>query len=718
MSETQQVVEEKRAEDVKTLELPTESATPAAPSASAAEGERKAEDVTALPLPDHIVNGDASKATDSAAAETTPAAPVEEPVKETEKKTAEPVTSGVLGYKAPGLMKQFKFSKRYFWLSDEPVSSQNLSHYLRGTEPKTAHPIAAWSSHTGKGLLFLVKAEADKAHPQDVLPLVDVTDLTKVFPHEFSFKINGHKHTFKADNDAERDGWYTSLEQGITEAKGSKDDIVKSDKYQETIKHLGAPAVAAGGIGAGAAAAKHHESKEEKKEEHEAAKEVEPVAQTPARTGSSSDEDLKKKENKSRSQSRGKRNSIFGVLKNKKEDHDVKKDEKKAEKEEIKEERAEAKETGTNHHAAEAATVGVPAAGAATALATSEESKPSETVEEPKTEAVKDTTTTPTTRETAPKPAKRNSIFGSIYQKVKSPTAEKKEHEVAPAVPPKDSEAPQIAEPVKDTDDTFQDAPETKVEEPAEAKVEEPLATTTAATAAPAAIATEEKKTSPTTEKAATPKKEKESFLGGLLSKARAKSPGASKREEKKDVPAAVEAPAVPPKDEIKAEEPVTAPAATEPAVDETSAATATTAAPVEAPATEAEPKKEEATAPNNTRRRSYFGSLGQKKEKTESETSENEKPLGKLSNIFRKPSQAIRGSNDKTPKKENVHAEKVEETPVEAMSEETAAADAVKPETAATETSEQQQSIGDVVPEAVSVGQPQTTNPTVSASA
>ena len=66
----------------------------------------------------------------------------------------------------------FKFNKRYFWLGDEAISTQNLSHYLRGTEPRIAQPIAAWSSHTGKGLLYFVKSESEKSHPHDVLCLV------------------------------------------------------------------------------------------------------------------------------------------------------------------------------------------------------------------------------------------------------------------------------------------------------------------------------------------------------------------------------------------------------------------------------------------------------------------------------------------------------------------------------------------------------------------
>ena len=60
-----------------------------------------------------------------------------------------------------------------------------------------------------------------------------------------------------------------------------------------------------------------------------------------------------------------------------------------------------------------------------------------------------------TTREHAPKPSKRNSLFGSLFNKVSSPSHEKSEKDVGPTVPVKDNEAapvsavaPQLADPV------------------------------------------------------------------------------------------------------------------------------------------------------------------------------------------------------------------------------------------------------------------------------
>lgn len=66
----------------------------------------------------------------------------------------------------------FRFSKKYFWFGEEPVPSANLSTFLRGEKPEVAHPVVAWSSQTGKGLLFFVKHADQKEHPAGVINLV------------------------------------------------------------------------------------------------------------------------------------------------------------------------------------------------------------------------------------------------------------------------------------------------------------------------------------------------------------------------------------------------------------------------------------------------------------------------------------------------------------------------------------------------------------------
>ena len=122
------------------------------------------------------------------------AAVAEEKKEETKKeeKPVEPILSGALKYKGPGLKKYvfwlqyptldgtqanmicsaFLFSTKYFWFSDEPVSVQDLNDYLRGEKADVAHPTAAWSSQTGKGLLYFVKHADKKDKPAGVLNLV------------------------------------------------------------------------------------------------------------------------------------------------------------------------------------------------------------------------------------------------------------------------------------------------------------------------------------------------------------------------------------------------------------------------------------------------------------------------------------------------------------------------------------------------------------------
>jgi hypothetical protein len=66
----------------------------------------------------------------------------------------------------------FRFAKKYFWFGEEPVPASNLREYLRGEKPEVAHSVAAWSSQTGKGLLYFVKHADQKEHPAGVLNLV------------------------------------------------------------------------------------------------------------------------------------------------------------------------------------------------------------------------------------------------------------------------------------------------------------------------------------------------------------------------------------------------------------------------------------------------------------------------------------------------------------------------------------------------------------------
>lgn len=64
------------------------------------------------------------------------------------------------------------FQRKYFWLQDEPISHKSLTSYLRGEKPEVGNHNAAWSSTTGKGLLYFSKTAAEKATPTGVINLV------------------------------------------------------------------------------------------------------------------------------------------------------------------------------------------------------------------------------------------------------------------------------------------------------------------------------------------------------------------------------------------------------------------------------------------------------------------------------------------------------------------------------------------------------------------
>ena len=67
-------------------------------------------------------------------------------------------------------------SKKYFWLSDEPLEHAQLSGYLASEKLKDiAHPNAAHATQTGKGLMFGAKRAEDKHHPQSIFNLVCAT---------------------------------------------------------------------------------------------------------------------------------------------------------------------------------------------------------------------------------------------------------------------------------------------------------------------------------------------------------------------------------------------------------------------------------------------------------------------------------------------------------------------------------------------------------------
>ena len=110
---------------------------------------------------------------------------------------------------------------------------------MRGEKPEIAHAVVAWASQTGKGLLFFnKKGDTTKKQPGHVLALYDATDLKKQNPSEITFKLNGQEHVLKATSDAERDGWYMSLEKSSEVGKANKDEIRESEGYKAEMEKL------------------------------------------------------------------------------------------------------------------------------------------------------------------------------------------------------------------------------------------------------------------------------------------------------------------------------------------------------------------------------------------------------------------------------------------------------------------------------------------------
>ncbi|KAG9882239.1 hypothetical protein KCV05_g20506, partial [Aureobasidium melanogenum] len=511
-----------------------------------------------------------------------------------------------------------------------------------------------------------------------------------------------------------------AIENAMTEAKANKDTITSSESYKETLAGLAkshAPHTGAG------------------RKSMDASR---PRAASTSSSSSSDAEAAAKKAKKSRSASRnGKRHSLFGGIMGKKAEHDAEKEEKKEEKAEEKAVEADKPATEAVEEPVAAETVApleaeaiaarvieapveetkvaeekpvesavepntevpanveeVPAAESAAlveAAAVAAEEKPAEVAATEEKPVVNSVSSKPVEEkkktEERPKTNKRSSLFGAFFDKVRSPTSEKKESEVAPVVPPKETvvsaEPPVLPEPTTENSNLDPSAVETTAapvaaesaaETPKEAeleaaKVESPLVT-------------------PNTER-------KQSFFDSLVKKARSKSPAPG---------TSTDAPAVPPKDDEVAAAPVVDASAATTEV----AAEKPVAEPI-VPATETKIETPKSGTPKESRRKSYFGGFGgAKKEKTDAESPQEDKSmLGKVTGLFRTKSQAARPV-----KKENVAPTE----PVPAIPTETATEPTVVDTPAVAETKVEEHAAETVAP--VSETQHTPSNPTVSAAA
>ncbi|KAI9821996.1 MAG: hypothetical protein M1826_000608 [Phylliscum demangeonii] len=563
-----------------------------------------------------------------------------------------PLTEGVLGYKAPGLVKSLRFVKRFFWFGDAAVPVKDLHLYLRGEKPENAHHNLAWSSQTGKGLLYYAKQVDQKSTPAGILNLADVVDVVKDGQLDFHFKLHGQKHTFQAATISQRDDWVKAIQQAATEAKASIGTITSGAGYKEQMEHLALPAAiattagatTAGATTAGAAVASSAIPKKSTDKAPETLKKDEAYV-------SSSDDGLgmSRRKQKSRSASR-KRTSLFGSFLGKKEDHDEKKVERKEEHAAgaaptaisalaptlPNREKAAGIPTQVEPTTVEPTTasldrsldavavaervVAAPVTtGAVEAQAVTTAKEDVVTVANDKTvlaSTAAESTTAGTARDNMAK-SKRNSFFGSFFQRreTSTPTEEKKEKDLLPLVAAKEAEpvvpAAAIAAPVPAVERVISSEP---------------------ATTSAVPVSMEPNAAGTSKEKTGTPK---ESFFGKFMKQEK------GKHQEKKEEKADVTEKAVP-------SESLPVSAATTSVEPAAHASAAVENGETSAPVTPAGALKEK-------RRTSFFGTFAARKEKrgelaAEGEHAEaadatskaaNASPLPKLGGLFRKPSKA-----------------------------------------------------------------------------
>lgn len=415
----------------------------------------------------------------------------------------------------------------------------------------------------------------------------------------------------------------------------------------------GKPAALAGATTAAAAAPK--KSVDATRPAETEAPVAEAAAAGPVRTGSSSsssssDAEKKNKKKAAKSKSRSasrKRASIFGGLLGKKD-----KAEEPAAEPEVKKEESVAPQIGETSTTAPVITSDIPKTG--DELKT--ESTPAPVVAETAAPAPVETETVapvvapaPVEKEEKaadktvekPKPNKRGSIFGSFFEKVKSPSHEKKEADLIPAAASKETAAiPEAQKPAEETPVVVAPATETTTEAPlAEAKLDAPKTEAV---------------------KPVTPVKEKEHFSFGKF----------FSNKEKAKSPAVETAPTLPKTEESPKTEETSTPIVANGVEPVVPVAETSAAAPIEE-------KKEDTPAPKKEKRTSIFGSLA----RTVSKAGGKKEPKEKKETVAPATLEEAAEPTDKV--EAPVVAEK--ETPIVPA---------------------QQSTIGDVTPEAVSVGE------------
>jgi hypothetical protein len=568
----------------------------------------------------------------------------EEPAKAEESKEAEapkeeptPIYDGILSYTAGGNVLKNLLGlkdKFFFFYGDEAVPAEKFSHLLKPTKAEFKEAIA-WSSQTGKGLLYFAKSAEQKASPKGIIALAEVEDVKPVGAIEIAFKLGGHKHSIFADSTATREGWLLSLKENVAAATAQKAEVTGSEGYKEQLEKLSKSTLAPVAV-AGTSPKKSTDR---------------------ARSTEASD---KKPSLKERSQSRGKK--FFDRLQGKKDVEPVAAEATKAE--ETTEAAAATEPVATEAVEPVAAPV-EPVAEPTPAVEAAEESK----VEEPKVDE--------------PKKSRRSSKY--YFEKIKgaiSPTTEKKPEDIIPTTEASALETAPAATEATPATEAVKEA------EPAAEPVVEPTVVEPTAETAAAEVPATNGDAAKAAEPAAAKDRRRSSFFDNFTSQIRKTIEKGEKKA--KDVKEDVK-----PSEETKAEE----------AVEEEAK-----------PAAEAEAKVEEPVKPAETTEATPAVETAAEAETKEAKP---EKKESKIIGLTRNLSKAFRGN--KEAKKPKPTEKTVDEAPkIDEKAEETKPIEAPITEAAKEEPKKEDapNSIGDVVPEAVTVGTAPPASTAVSATA
>jgi len=164
--------------------------------------------------------------------------------------------------------------RRYFYFQDDAIESDNLGAFLKNSKKEhleAAQSTAAYATQTGKGLLFYVKNESQKAHPIGIIKLADVTEVTPTGSNRFSIKLTHEVLDFTTpENDC--DSWVHTVKLKAAEAKECLEATTSSEGFKAALEKFSKKSA----IAAKAPEAKEKErEKEEKEEEGDGQKEGE-----------------------------------------------------------------------------------------------------------------------------------------------------------------------------------------------------------------------------------------------------------------------------------------------------------------------------------------------------------------------------------------------------------------------------------------------------------